>query len=452
MTDAAAPARVLSLTARFAAATALILAAGGVIVTVAALAYGHRAADQAYDRLLIGAANQIAASVRVQQGAVVVDLPVTAFELLALAPDERILYRVLGPSGATITGHEQTPEPPGGRTFYEAEVDGTSFRFATIERRFAERAFSGTVQVLVGQTTRARQALAWQITRSALVVLAVAGVAMVGLAVFAIRSALGPLGRIERSLAARDPHDLTPLDLAVPRETAATVAAINRFMARLERQMSAMRRLIADSAHQLRTPVAALRAQAELAADEADPVRQRAIVARIHRRSLGLSRLTDQLLSRALVIHRADAAPHQALDLRTVAIAVAEASDHEAYGAADQLRLDLPDEPVPVVGDALSLGEACKNLVNNAFRHGAPPVTLAVRADGATGEIAVTDRGAGIPAEKRAARLDAPASGGLGIAIAAAVVADHGGELRFRDDPAGGFTAALAIPLRDARS
>ena len=81
-------------------------------------------------------------------------------------------------------------------------------------------------------------------------------------------------------------------------------------MARQARQFEIMRNLIADASHQLRTPVAAMRAQAELAADEPDPARQRGIVARIHDRAVGLSRLTDQLLNHALIIHRADAAPH----------------------------------------------------------------------------------------------------------------------------------------------
>ena len=194
---------------------------------------------------------------------------------------------------------------------------------------------------------------------------------MTGLAAFAIRSALAPLRRIERGLAAREPRDLTPLDVAVPREIGQLVATINRFMGRQARQFEIMRNLIADASHQLRTPIAALRAQAELAAEEPDPERQRAIVARIHERAVGLSRLTDQLLNHALIIHRADAAPRETVDLRTVAMRTVEESDPEFLVADADLRLDLPEDPVSCRGDALSLVEACKNLVNNAFRHGA---------------------------------------------------------------------------------
>lgn len=451
MTDAATrPRSGGSIALRLAIAVALVLAAGGVAVTAAALAYGQQAAREAYDRLLIGAAGQIAAAVRIQQGELIVDIPVTAFELLALAPEERIAWRVIDPAGRTVTGDAAVAPPAGAAQLWEARLRGERFRFAATRRRFAERAFSGTVTVIVGQTMEARTALARDIAQSALVVLGLAGVTMAGLAAFAIRSALRPLRRIEASLAARDPNDLTPLAVAVPREAAATVAAIDRFMARLATQLTAMRRLIADSAHQLRTPVAGLRAQAELAADETDPERLRAIVARIHRRSVGLSRLTDQLLSHALVIHRAEAVPREPLDLRSVAIRAAEDFDPELFGAGT-LRLDLPEEAVPVRGDALSLAEACKNLVANALRHGRGPVTLVVAAAGAEARLAVGDAGAGIPEADwaTAGQRFAPGGGsegaGLGLAIAQAVAGAHGGRLGFARGPCG-FEAALVLP------
>ena len=221
MTDStAAPGRraVGSLTTRLGLAIVLILVAGGVILTLAALAFGQRAAQEAYDRLLIGAASQIAASIRIRDGEPVVDIPVTAFELLALAPEDRIAYRVIDQSGATLTGHDHVPVPPEPDTaYYGATIQGEPVRLAAVRRRFAERSYSGTVTVLVGHTTRARDQLAAGIIRSALIVLGVSGLCLAGLAVFAIVSALRPLRRIERSLTRRAPNDLSPLDVAVPR-------------------------------------------------------------------------------------------------------------------------------------------------------------------------------------------------------------------------------------------
>lgn len=94
-----------SLTRRLALSVALVFAAGGTIVTVAALAYGEQAARQAYDRLLLGAANDIAGAILIRDGAIHVDIPASAFELLGLAPEDRILYAVYAPDGRLVTGY-----------------------------------------------------------------------------------------------------------------------------------------------------------------------------------------------------------------------------------------------------------------------------------------------------------------------------------------------------------
>jgi two-component system, OmpR family, sensor histidine kinase TctE len=159
-TAEAAPGRTLSLAARFTAALALILLAGGVAVALAALAYGRHAAQEAFDRLLLGAANQIAGAISLRDGRILVDLPRSAFELLALAPEDRVLYAVIGPDGATITGYEEVAAAAVDGAFHEADFAGEAVRLVTVRRRFAERSFSGTVAVVVGQTTRARAELA----------------------------------------------------------------------------------------------------------------------------------------------------------------------------------------------------------------------------------------------------------------------------------------------------
>ncbi len=450
----AAPRRVTSLTLRLALSVSLVLAAGGAGVAVAALAYGRHAAELAYDRLLIGAADQIAGSLSVSEGAIRADIPISAFELLALAPADRVVYAILAPDGQLVTGYPGFAPAPDGATFAQGSFSGEPIRLATVRRQFSERGFSGTVTVLVGQTMRARSDLAREITRSALVVVGVVGLLMSGLAAFAIRSALAPLRRIERGLALREPRDLTPLDVEVPREIGHLVGAINRFMERQGRQFAIMRNVIADASHQLRTPVAGLRAQADLAADESDPERQRAIVARIHTRAVGLSRLTDQLLNHALVIHRVDAVPREIVDLRTIAIRTVEESDHELFASDTELRLNLPEDPLWCRCDALSLVEACKNLVNNAFRHGGAPVTLEVRAEPPFLVIGVRDSGPGLPEADWAdagARYDrttgvSPQSASLGLAIVTAVARAHDGTVRFGRTASGEFEVALLFP------
>jgi len=453
-----------SITNRLAWTITLILIAGGISVTLAALAYGWRAAEEAYDKLLAGAAFEIVRSIAVVNDRLVVDLPVSAFEILALAPDDRIVYRVLDRNGSTITGYESVPAPPAAfagdgadatdeAVYYSGTFSGEEVRLVAERRLFVERSFVGEVVVVVGHTLRARTELAWDIARNALLIVASAGLVLIGLTVFAVRSALRPLRRIEQALLTRDPKDLSPLDVAAPREVETMVSAIDRFMLRLSRRVEIMQNLIADATHQLRTPMAALRAQAELAGEETDIDRLRLIAGRIQNRAVGLSRLTNQLLDQALIIHRSDAAAQVPIDLRVVAIRVSDESDHDLLSSQDDLRLDLAEENVMILGDELSLVEATKNLVNNAFRYGQPPVTLSVHNPEAP-RITVIDQGEGIPEDdwadsgRRFARSagSAPDSAGLGLSIVNAVAEAHKGRLAFLRTPEGAFCATLEVP------
>lgn len=457
MADAVLP-RETSLTTRVAFAVALLLIAGGAIVFVAAFAYGRQAAQDAYDRLLVGAANEISASVSVGQAGLLVDLPVSAFQLLALAPNDRIAYRVTGTRGELLTGYADLPAPPrrplAGVVFYDGDFFGEPARYATVSRRFAERDLSGTIEVTVGHTLLARRALAYDITQKALVVLAGSGLVMVMLAAFVVRSALKPLDRLAGAFAGRDPYDLTPVSEPVPQEAAGMVAALNGFMGRIDQHVGSMRNLISDTAHQLRTPVAALRAQADLAAVEPDPVRRDAIVDRIHTRTVDLGHLLDQMLSRALVIHRGESVRREVLDLRSVALEVAEAEDHALVAPGAEVRIRIGDTPVLVEADMLSLTEAAKNLVANALRHGVPPVTVGAERVGARAMLWVADCGPG-PDDALMGRLgDRFAHGtregtGLGLSIAAAVARAYGGALRLEKRP-DGFRVSVDLPGTDA--
>lgn len=442
-----------SIALRLALVLVLLFTGGGIAVSVAALAYGRAAADRSYDQLLIGAANQIAAAMTLRDGRVEVDIPVSVFELLALAPDDRIFYAVLGPDGELLTGYDGIAPQVSDQTFFRGTFTGEPARFALATRRFAERSFSGTVQAIVGQTTQARQELSREITQNALILVGTVGLLMSALAILAVRAGLRPLRRIEEGLIGRTPRDLTPIDVEVPQEVGSLVDAINRFMSRLDRQIDTMKVLIADASHQLRTPVAAIRAQAELAEGETDPIRQRLIVGRIHQRSINLSRLTDQLLSHAMIIHRAEATAPEELDLRRVAMRAIDDMDHDPTLVPGHIQLDLPEDAVLVLGDELSLVEACKNLVGNALRHGAPPVSVRIVAVPGGAEIVVRDEGSGPPEPEwdDAGRRFASHSGvsaksaGLGLAIVHAVARAHGGALSFRRAGNGGFEAVILV-------
>lgn len=446
----------LSLKSRVALAVSSVLVLGGAVVLIAALAYGRQAAREAYDRLLLGAAADIAAAISIRDGAAIVDTPVSAFELMSLAPDDRIRYRVIGPDGATLTGDPETPLPGEGDTgevvYYDASFGAEPARYVALTSRFAERSFSGPVRVVIGHTLLARRDLAQDIAQNALIVLGGAGAVMALFAWLVVSRAVRPLPQISAALAAREPTDLTPLSLSAPSEVAGMLRSLNGFMARLDRQNIATGKLIADAAHQLRTPVAAIRAQAQLAATESDPARRDRIVARIQDRAVGLGWLLDQLLSRAMIIHRADTQPMAPLDLRDVAVEIVEKTDDLFIEAGLEVVLDLPDRPVMVTGDALSLAEAGKNLLTNSLRHGRPPIRLGV-GDGPQASLWVSDCGggprAGVPENpgERFARSGAAGGSGIGLAIAHEVAEMHGGRI-VMDRRDAQFTVAIQLARR----
>lgn len=453
-----------SLLARVMGSVLALLLLGGLLAGFSAWLNGRQAAWQAYDRLLLGAANDIAESIRIVDGAPQPDLPVSAFDLLAQAPDDRVSYAVRGPDGGLLTGYAQAPvrrNSGSDPVFFDASMQTDPARFVQVTRRFSERDFSGVVTVTVGQTEAARQALALSLTRNALLPLGVAGLALLLVAFVVIRSALQPLEALAQNLLRRDPYDLTPIDTSrVPTETAVILHAMNRFMDRLDRQVSSMRTLISDTAHQLRTPVAAIRVQAETITEEKDPATRDRALFRLLRRTRSLGELLDQLLSRALVIHHADSKPRTALDLRDVALDIIEARDHELLSPDAEVALDIGDAPVMVLADAFSLSQAGRNLLSNALKHGAPTVrvgvSVGVSVGGAWAVLWVADAGAGLGDVEQGdlgtrfkTRAQDSGGAGLGLSIVHAVAQAFDGHVEPRRT-ADGFRIALLLPLHNA--
>jgi len=452
-----------SIALRLTLAVTFILLLAATAAIWSAWNYGIQAANEAYDRLLTGASLQIAERISVADGEVLVDLPSSAFELLSLARNDRVFYRVVGMDGETLTGYPDLPLPEAAETrastAYEADYSGETVRAVMTTRQIAERGMNGNVRVIVAHTVQERIALARDIATKAAILVGAAALAIVLLAWFAVRYALAPLIRVERALLSRDPNDLSPFEIETPREIETVVDAINRFTRRLDRRVSAVQSFVADAAHQLRTPITAIRAQAQLAAGEESPDRLRRINKRILDRSIAVGRLADQLLSHAMVTHRTDSEPRERVDLRRIAIEAEQETRRFADPAAELPLLDLPEEAVTVAGDRFSLREAVKNLANNALEHGKPPVAIRVAAEGGRARICVIDHGGGIAQEDRASagtrfrRNRAASSKGasLGLAIAHEVAVSHGGELALRDIENGGFEVSLSLPLAGGR-
>lgn len=457
--------RAPSLRTRLVGTMTILFVGGTVVLYLAARAYGQAAADRSYDRLLAGSALSIVETLSIMGGKVRVDIPYTSLDMLSAAPDDRVFYRVFGPGEKTVTGYGDLPKlgdqahrgkrgAPESVRFFDAEYRGELVRFALLGREIAEPGVSGWLWVQVGQTRRAREAMAHELVFNALLPIGAITVLALALVWFGIARALRPLERIGRDLTEREPADLHPVRAPVPTEIAPLIESINGFMHRLDANMGTLRVFIAEAAHQMRTPLAALRAQAQSALDEDDPAALRRGLRKVDRNAAKLSRLLNQLLSDATVTHRSDLRHFESFDLLH---AVRKAMREAVPVAGDTpVNFDTPLREAPFVGDALMLGEAVKNLIDNALRYGCTEyavVELGLQVDGNDYRLTVSDRGPGIPPEdcervfERFVRGEGATPGaGLGLPIVRQVAESHHGDVTLSERVGGGLVVQLRLP------
>lgn len=435
-----------------------------LLIGVGVWIYARKAADYAYDQLLEGSSLSILGQVYARDGKVLVDLPYAALNMLSQAPDDRVFYQVLGPSGKHLTGYKDLPLPtrykPSAKAhFFDRPYSGETVRFVLQSRHLTEQGVDGWVTVEVGQTRIARRAMTYRLLFSALGMLTVVilcGLAFVGIG---INRALAPLTTISRELRQRSPTDFQPFQADAPMEITPLVDTLNAFIRRLHGNLDAMQVFIADAAHQIRTPLATLQAHLDMASRSREPEEWQERIDRAQDRGRHLIRLTNQLLSHAMVNHRGESQTLAPLDLgellkRTVVETVRDRA-HTKIEFAYHNRLD----EAWIDGDALSLKEAFRNLLDNAIKYGPDNnlVTVELRQGHSADQIDVRieDQGPGIEpglrerSLKRFERLQPQVSGsGLGLAIVEAVAVIHDAQLTLADGHEGGLAVILSFRRR----
>ena len=244
----------------------------GVILLLDAYRSARIAADRAHDRLIAGSALAIADRVAVSDGTLDIDLPYVAFEMLATSAHDRVFYRITDTRGAFVTGYPDLQEP-GGRMpeqdnsplFYDTKFRGEEVRVVLLKQAVTGPGSRGQFSVQVAQTRGERDLLTRELAVGTGVRLLLMIVLVALITWFGTRLGLKPLARLRAEIRQRSPQDLRPLNVEVPREVRDLVSAIDTLMRRLERSLASMEQFIADAAHQLRAPLAALQTQVETA-------------------------------------------------------------------------------------------------------------------------------------------------------------------------------------------
>ena len=423
-----------------------------------------RYVNVAYDRALLESALDIGRQVRVLRGRIYVDLPEVAIQMLRTRETGQLYYMVIGPDREFVTGEPDIkpapPSPSGQAHYYDDRYRGQAVRVAAIQIPVETEDLRGEVTVQVVESVQPRIELIRELSLG--FALPQAFVAMLAFVViwFSVSRALAPLATLRQEIEQRSHLDLSPLPVAhVPSEVRPLVESMNALLHRLSAALSAQQRFIADAAHQLRTPIAGLRTQTELALRQSAPDEVRATLTQLQTAAERTTHLVNQLLSLA----RAEpSAEHTQTLARLDVIDLARATTTEWVPRALARDIDLgfegPAAPAPVHGDDFLLREMLGNLIDNAIRYTQRGGHVTVRVAHAypAVEISVEDNGPGIPESERDAVLErfhrvlgtGVEGCGLGLAIVREIVLRHGGQIHLRAGADNhGTVAQVALPL-----
>lgn len=330
-------------------------------------------------------------------------------------------------------------------------------------RLFAAHGASADVQVYVAEQLKARTDVQGALLRGLVLPLAMILPALALAAWAVVRAALAPLRRLGRLLAERPADSAEPVALpggAPLAEMAPLLTALNHWVERIAGLLAAERRFTADAAHELRTPIAAVRAQAQVALGARDEAERRHALEALLAGCDRASHLVQQMLTLAR-LEATGAVTPATLDLAALARQVAAEQAPQALAKRQSLVLDGADQPCPVQGDAGLLAVLLRNLIDNAVRYSPPggriEITLAPLRPGAAVSIQVEDSGPGLAPEAlarlgerffRAADATVPGSG-LGWSIVQRIAQAHGAALQAgRSAALGGLSVTLAWPAR----
>lgn len=448
-----------SLRKRMFARTVLLLFAVFIMLNIGAWHYAKQAANYSYDRLLKSASLSMLEGVHVAGKSTDIDIPYAAFEMMQLTHEDKVFYRVQGPLSDFITGYEGLPLPKrleGQATtkFYDTTYLSENIRVVLQRKRLSEADVSGWVSVALGQTLRARNEMRNDIFYRSFFTLLGTMLLVLTVLWWAINRALEPLSLISKNLLSQTSLSGVPLEKTAIEEVAPLVNGINEYQSRLMTNLDAMKVFIADASHQIRTVQSATQAQLDIASQSKNVNELPAHLDRIRAEHRRLTRLTNQLLAHAMVVHRGDTQALGYVDLEVLAKQLLTEIVRDNVHRHIEFSYDCQD-PIPVIaGDGISLKEALRNVLENAIYYGPEEnqIDIRLRQTELFIDVIVDDSGPGIPNQfrsqvmQRFQRLATSKEGsGLGLAIVSSVVAAHRGILSLEDSPTGGLRVRIRL-------
>lgn len=418
------------------------------------------------DRQLIASARMIAEQIGYSEGSLRLVIPPAALELFASDSHDEVAYSVTDPNGVLLAGYPgldapRASNPPvdsGESRYFDTRFRNEEMmRAVSFPQSVVTPTGTITINVAVGETLKSRDALVITLwTRGFLeqAALVIAGVISIW---FGIARELTPLLRLRQEVRDRAPDQFEPFDAdAVQSELRPMVLALNSHMDRLKGQIERQRRFLDNAAHQLRTPLATMKAQIGYARRTSNDAEVRVALGGVDTSVSALARMTSQLLLLGGVDHGRGDRPNESTDMSEVAKQVVLEYAHRGLDAGIELAFET-NGPAIVPGSRVMLHELVVNLVENVLLHAGEGAvaTIAVRRAVREVVIRIEDDGRGVPDEDRPLLLQRfqrgrnarPGGSGLGLSIVAEMAESLGGRVELPAPRGGkGFAVAVFLP------
>ncbi|RUP33957.1 MAG: sensor histidine kinase [Curvibacter sp.] len=439
---------------------------GGVLAWRVALENGERGIDQSLTQSVKALARQI----KPIGDGLLVDFPKAAQDILEQDPTDRISYMVSSPPGRFLLGNAQLPPPPadkaqaepGEAVLYAGVVDKRPVRVVSLEVDYGSPGSKQRLRVQVAQSLTVRERIAHELLEKILLPMGLMGLVLSALVYAGVLRGLRPLKRLEAEIeligASPQPGHAPLPSVALstaPQEVHSLASTINRLLAAVARGQIKEKQFLNDAAHQLRTPLAGLIGQTDLALHEMQdsPARERLIKVR------AAAQRSAHLVHQLLQLARSETTVElQALDLPGLAREVARDWTGRALAAGVDLGYE-GEEQLTLQGNPLLLREALSNLLDNALHYAGPGSVVTVRVRRLAtdqAELSVEDNGPGLPADQlphlfqRFWRGSEKAGGcGLGLAIVEEIAQRHHGEAFAHAQQPQGLQVGLRLPVED---
>ena len=422
----------------------LVLSISWVVSYNRAVHYANRAYDRALYRTVLALSDEVVVNDSNHQ--IMLNLPQVAHNLLKYNDGDQVFFRIQGPDGKLVFGETglQLPAKHPQRnkeSYFNAIYHGQNIRGVMYSLPISEDVREGDILIAMAETTGKREAMVTEIVEEMLLPQILIMILASLMIEISIRYGLKPMQAITDAIHARSHRDLTPVQPSTPiHELQPLVDAMNALLERVKQGIQQQQAFIADASHQLRTPIAGLHTEAELALREATQPQQRESFRMMVRSTARLSHLIQRLLSLAKAdMTVATPVPQQTVHLKMVIEEVCERLIGAALTKQQDVSVEIESSDDQVDGDPVMLAEMLGNLLENAIHYTQEggQIILRLRGDEEAVLLEVLDNGIGIPADahadifKRFHRLN-PNLGngcGLGLAIVAEIAEWHGASI-----------------------